>query len=246
MKKLHSVKKWLLLGTTACLSTVATSATITLTSSQADSKFTPDNPTTAYTLSEGEATKTTDGLVWSRCLVGQMFENDACTGDPTEFASWELALANLTADQKNAGWRIPNIKELMSITDSTRAFPSVNTDVFVFAKTFKFSAEYESYPKGLRAPSPAYLWSSTPVRHKVVKIDASYKALTKTESTTQTNTAGAQAKQVYALDLSYGQAKTAYRDGTSRGENESSQYSKPDPDKVEKARYVLLVKTQTN
>lgn len=108
-----------------------------------------ENPTTSYTLS-GDVAKDNDrGLTWSRCLVGQTFSNNTCTGEPTEFASWDEALK--AAEAKAAeGWRMPNIKELASITESEQIYPSMNAEVFTFASN---QGQY-------RKPA---IWSSTPI-----------------------------------------------------------------------------------
>ncbi len=67
--------------------------------------------------------------------------------------------------------------------------------------------------------------------------------MTKEESTAVTEEQGNTYERVFALDMSDGNIAAAYRGGESRGEKETSQYTQPDPDYVEKARYVLLVKT---
>ncbi len=66
-----------------------------------------------------EVINATDGLVWSRCLVGQIYAagddegGGVCTGNATEFANWQAALNAVTDEQKAEGWRVANIKELM-------------------------------------------------------------------------------------------------------------------------------------
>lgn len=236
-------KYWLLASASLFFTSAVWAAaadTVTYPASQAPATFSPDNPTDAYSLNNAEATKTADGLVWQRCLLGQTFKNNACSGNATEFTNWNDALNSLTPDQQAAGWRIPNIKELMRISESTRAYPGINDEVFVFAKQFKFTFEKNS-PKGARSPSSAFLYSSTAVAHKVIKT-ANWKAITKTESAQKTDEERQKAAQFFAFDVSQGTPKRAYKDGKSRGEHEAGAYYQPDPDHVEKARYVLLVK----
>lgn len=69
------------------------------------------------------------GLVWSRCSMGQTWAGNACVGAAL-LVTHEAALAHVKAI---AGWRLPNIKELVSIVNFTRASPAV--DIAVFPQT---------------------------------------------------------------------------------------------------------------
>ncbi len=69
------------------------------------------------------------GLVWSRCDVGQTWAGNACVGAAL-LMTHEAALAHVKAI---AGWRLPNIKELVSIVNFTSASPAV--DIAVFPQT---------------------------------------------------------------------------------------------------------------
>jgi Protein of unknown function (DUF1566)/Repeat of unknown function (DUF5648) len=81
------------------------------------------------------------GLQWRRCEEGRVWSGSECTGTRTEM-SHETALLHATAQ---SGWRMPNIKELASLTDlrvrdgariDPGAFPGVRPDVaFVWATT---------------------------------------------------------------------------------------------------------------
>ncbi len=156
--------------------------------------------------------------------------------------AWSGHVLNaVTDEQKAEGWRVANIKELMRIIDNRYIFPAIDRKVFLFAKGLKYKQE-NSYGLGLRAGSSPYLWSSTPKKHKTTR-EESWSVVTKERSEELTKAEGEAYDRVFALDMSDGNIAAAYRSGESRGEKEASQYSQPDPDYVEKARYVLLVKT---
>lgn len=97
-----------------------------------------------YKTNDSEATDEARKLVWSRCLVGQTYKDNGCTGTPTEFKTWEDAL---NAQKTHVGWRVPNIKELASVVADKKANPAVDDTTFLFAKAIKSD----------------YLWSSTPL-----------------------------------------------------------------------------------
>lgn len=84
---------------------------------------------------------TRTGLMWMRCELGRSYndflgscnnESNATTGD------WNAALNEVSNVNTGgvgvnfgyADWRLPNIKELMSIVEHQCAFPSINTQVF--------------------------------------------------------------------------------------------------------------------
>jgi hypothetical protein len=64
------------------------------------------------------------GLIWQRCSVGKSWDGTTCSGRATTH-NWSEALA-MAADD----WRLPNIKELMSIAETACVEPAVNLTVF--------------------------------------------------------------------------------------------------------------------
>lgn len=83
----------------------------------------------AYSTAGDEVTDTQTGLIWRRCSEGQAWSGSTCTGTVATYTH-EQALARATAQAGTAGWRLPNVKELASITDKTRAFPAIDTTAF--------------------------------------------------------------------------------------------------------------------
>ena len=81
-------------------------------------------PESRFKISGGEAIDLKTGLIWSRCPVGQTWNGTTCTGSVIRH-TWSEAMT-LTS----SGWRLPNIKELASITETACADPALNISVF--------------------------------------------------------------------------------------------------------------------
>jgi Protein of unknown function (DUF1566)/Repeat of unknown function (DUF5648) len=67
------------------------------------------------------------GLTWRRCLEGQKWNGNMCTG-PINLYTHEQALSNTS--NLSLLWRVPNIKELQSLVDHRRVFPSLDLEAF--------------------------------------------------------------------------------------------------------------------
>lgn len=82
---------------------------------------------------DGTVTDIVNGLVWSKCSLGQTFADNSCTGSPTHIHSWQEALT-ITENNKDylgtTGWRLPNIKELSSLVERSCTAPSINLEAF--------------------------------------------------------------------------------------------------------------------
>ncbi|WP_162048533.1 Lcl C-terminal domain-containing protein [Vibrio taketomensis] len=112
----------------------------------------PTTPTTRFVMNkdsqgaeDGTVTDTKTGLMWMRCSVGQKWDaaNRRCTEETLVF-SWQQALVQ--AESYRSGpieetgtddgvaayddWRLPNVKELASIIESTCSGPAINVEVF--------------------------------------------------------------------------------------------------------------------
>ncbi|MEK8031308.1 DUF1566 domain-containing protein [Ideonella sp. DXS29W] len=74
------------------------------------------------------------GLIWRRCVEGQAWDGEHCTGTPATY-TWRQALA--LGDGQAAGWRLPNAKELAWLADRTRVSPALDTAVFPDAPSGK-------------------------------------------------------------------------------------------------------------
>ena len=103
-----------------------------------------------YQLSGDEAVDPVTGLVWKRCVVGMTWDGLKCLGSATLLTLEEAFLAaQSVAASDGKSWRIPNIKELVSIADYTNAAP-----VRVNASAFP-----QSPANVVWSSSPARLWA---------------------------------------------------------------------------------------
>lgn len=82
-----------------------------------------------FSASGDEVTDTQTGLIWRRCSEGQTWNGSTCTGSATTY-TLERALAHAKAQAGTAGWRLPNVKELGSISDVTSSSDPTDKNVF--------------------------------------------------------------------------------------------------------------------
>lgn len=83
----------------------------------------------------GTVTDRKTGLMWKKCAEGQ--DTLSCAGNAATF-TWQNALARAQAVNtglagSNMGygdWRVPNVKELMSIMEEQCYYPAINLAVF--------------------------------------------------------------------------------------------------------------------
>lgn len=84
---------------------------------------------------DGTVTHQRSGLTWMQCSLGQTWDGKRCNGEAKGHL-WKQALqaaADLNANGGHAGhwdWRVPNIKELESITELQCIWPAINLAVF--------------------------------------------------------------------------------------------------------------------
>jgi len=83
---------------------------------------------------DGTLTDRRTGLTWSRCSAGQVWREGACSGTPAEL-DWEAAVAYLREVNEHgyffyADWRMPNLRELASISEVNCRDPRINAEAF--------------------------------------------------------------------------------------------------------------------
>lgn len=83
-------------------------------------------------------------LIWLRCSSGQVWSNGSCIGEPQRYI-WTQALK--VAHDVGNGYRLPNIKELISLTEEACEDPTMNISIFPNTPSWFF-------------------WSSTPISSK--------------------------------------------------------------------------------
>lgn len=97
-----------------------------------NSNITDQWPNSRYTDNDdGTVTDTVTGLMWMQCSEGQTSASNACTGTATTY-NWKAALG-LAKNKTLAGhsdWRLPNIKEQISLVARNCSRPSINQTLF--------------------------------------------------------------------------------------------------------------------
>ena len=106
----------------------------------------PTTPTADFGVRpDGTAIHQPTGLQWMRCSLGQVWTGTTCSGTALGLPVWATALQTVrsinagTSDADGDGapgfagftdWRVPNIKELVSIAEACRRNPALNNVVF--------------------------------------------------------------------------------------------------------------------
>ncbi len=136
------MKKCLYLGCILLLTQMA----VAQTCNDAISAGTRDS---RFTLNGDEVTDTETGLVWQRCTLGQTGID--CSGGTAKTYNWRQALQAAETERLTTGvsWRVPNFKELASITDGKCHNPAINTAFFPNTlSSFYWTASPSAYPEG--------------------------------------------------------------------------------------------------
>lgn len=111
-----------------------------------DTQTTPSENFTVISEATEYVVDNTTGLAWARCVVGQSWDStlQSCTGEPLRL-TWQEALQQATTYRagNHTDWRLPNVKELVSVVERQCVEPAANLDLFP------------------AAPDDRY-WSSTP------------------------------------------------------------------------------------
>ena len=95
---------------------------------------------------DGTVTDTVTSLQWKRCSEGQTWDGTTCTGTASNY-TWQQALqaADAATYAGQSDWRLPNVKELVSIVERACVSPAIDLSVF------------PGIPEG------SFHWSSSPV-----------------------------------------------------------------------------------
>lgn len=99
-----------------------------------------------------EVKDTATGLIWRRCSEGQTWSGSTCTGTAATYTHENALLrAKTEATSSGKAWRVPNVKELSSITQlGVSVNPSIDTAAFPATPSSYFwsSSPYVGYSYG--------------------------------------------------------------------------------------------------
>ena len=85
----------------------------------------------SYIISGYVAVDLRTGAEWMRCSVGQIFENNTCTGKAMKLSQDEIRQAIKLANKELGGiWRLPTLKELESLVCQECSAPKIDKVVF--------------------------------------------------------------------------------------------------------------------
>jgi len=129
-------KKLVVLSMAALLPVIATAQTCQTASIPATtltSRFKDNN--------NGTVSDTKTGLMWKKCSEGQ--SGSTCEGSAATY-NWQQALQQAQTVNNGGGfaghsdWRVPNVKELLSIVEEQCVDPAINLTVFPNTPNFVF------------------------------------------------------------------------------------------------------------
>lgn len=98
-----------------------------------------NRPDSRYTDNgDGTVTDKVTGLMWKQCTEGLSNSNNAspaCDNGGGVLYTWDAAFAhvqsvNATGFAGHSDWRVPNVKELKSLTETACDSPPINTNLF--------------------------------------------------------------------------------------------------------------------
>jgi len=141
---MHIVKTVLSLLTAALLATstplaLAQSCNPNIPLTKPDSRYT-------YNTAGDEVTDSVTGLVWKRCAEGMSWSGSTCTGTAT-LTDWLDARVQASVQ---TGWRLPNLKELISLVETACYNQAINQAAFPLTPNTTWS----STPVPVYIPSP--------------------------------------------------------------------------------------------
>lgn len=110
-------------------------STVVVVPQSCDSLIPMTTPTSRFIDNQdGTVTDTRTKLMWQKCIDGR--SGSDCSGGTENFYSWSAALQQAETLNNTSGianytdWRLPNIKELFSITERSCIYPRINITVF--------------------------------------------------------------------------------------------------------------------
>jgi len=107
------------------LGSVAGASSPVVMAQSCNSKIATTSPTQRFhDNQDGSVTDQQTGLQWSRCSLGQYWEDNTCLDEPRALP---YAIAALAVEE---GWRLPSISELSSLVELRCSAPAINNKIF--------------------------------------------------------------------------------------------------------------------
>lgn len=118
-------------------------------------------------LGDGTVLHSATGLIWQRCALGQTWSDDTCSGTAVKY-NWQGALVAAQSEDAASleGWRLPNIKELATITERLCVRPAINETLFPNTPPDDFWTSTPSLDDPLRAWVVAFFNASHSIKEK--------------------------------------------------------------------------------
>ncbi|MEQ3653902.1 MAG: DUF1566 domain-containing protein [Glaciecola sp.] len=115
----------------------------------------------------GQVLHLSTNLMWMRCALGQTWDGETCLGEANPY-TWKEALDSSVSYEFNgsSNWRLPNIKELSSITERSCTRPSINEELFPNTRPDDFWTSTPSMTDPERAWVVAFFNSSNSIKEK--------------------------------------------------------------------------------
>ena len=87
-------------------------------------------PDSHFVVNDQEVTDVKTGLIWQKCNIGQ--SGDDCHMAYPKRYTWSKALEAAKEEREETGkaWRLPTVKEFLSITEKSCIEPSINIEIF--------------------------------------------------------------------------------------------------------------------
>lgn len=115
----------------------------------------------------GQVLDLSTNLMWMQCSLGQTWINGTCAGEAEPY-TWKQALELSVGYSYNdsTNWRLPNIKELSSITERSCTRPSIDLELFPATPPDDFWSSTPSMFDPERAWVLAFFNSSNSIKEK--------------------------------------------------------------------------------
>lgn len=156
------MNKYILIG-------VLASVSLSLHAEQVCSSTAPASaPIESFTrFDNGQTLDLSTNLMWMRCALGQTWADGICSGEAEPY-TWKQALELSVGYSFNAStsWRLPNVKELSSITERSCTRPSISIEIFPATPPDDFWTSTPSITDPQRAWVIAFFNSSNSIKEK--------------------------------------------------------------------------------